>query len=268
MLKSSVPVFLNSLTLIFTLVFVLPSEANPGQPSLEPVKTALPAVDKTTLLVASTADVAFARPGRQVRKFVDDYIRKNDECLSTIRSRSTRPFTIIDSVLRHYDLPAELKYLAVIESELKATATSRVGARGPWQLMAATARELGLKVNGRSDERTSYSKSTRAAAKYLRDLHNQYKDWLLVLAAYNAGPVPVNRAIHRSHSRNFWVLQRYLPAETRQHIKRFIATAYYFDGNGPVDNPATDQLAIEQKCGQSIFPADHASLYPSIGVCL
>jgi hypothetical protein len=95
--------------------------------------------------------------------------------------------------------------------------------------MAETARELGLKVNGRRDERTNYYKSTRAAALYLRDLHNEFKDWLLVLAAYNAGPVPVYRAIHRSHSRNFWALERYLPAESRQHVKRFIATAWYFD---------------------------------------
>jgi len=101
--------------------------------------------------------------------------------------------------------------------------------------MAETARELGLKVNGRRDERTNYYKSTRAAALYLRDLHNEFKDWLLVLAAYNAGPVPVYRAIHRSHSRNFWALERYLPAESRQHVKRFIATAWYFDQPVPSD---------------------------------
>ena len=95
--------------------------------------------------------------------------------------------------------------------------------------MAATARDLGLKVNSRRDERTNYYRSTRAAALYLRDLHNEFKDWLLVLAAYNAGPAPVYRAIHRSHSRNFWALERYLPAESRQHVKRFIATAWYFD---------------------------------------
>ena len=135
----------------------------------------------------------------------------------------------MDSIFDQYGLPGELKYLAVIESELRSTALSRVGARGPWQLMAVTARDLGLKVNSRSDERTSMSKSTKAAALYLRDLHNQFKDWLLVLAAYNAGPLPVMRAIHRSHSTNFWALERYLPAETRQHVKRFIATAYYFN---------------------------------------
>ncbi|HEV2478295.1 MAG TPA: lytic transglycosylase domain-containing protein, partial [Puia sp.] len=188
---------------------------------------------------------------RQVRKFVDRYIRNNDESLTRVRQRSKRPFTIIDSIFTQYGLPGELKYLAVIESELKSTARSRVGARGPWQLMAQTARDLGLKVNSRYDERTSIIKSTKAAALYLRDLHNQFNDWLLVLAAYNAGPLPVERAIHRSHSRNFWALERYLPAESRQHVKRFIATAYYFNTIDTVDPivpaiPADNALCAEE----------------------
>ena len=162
-------------------------------------------------------------------KFVNNYIRNNDECLEVVRQRSEGPFMIIDSVLQHYGLPLELKYLAVIESELKPSALSRVGAKGPWQLMTSTAHALGLKVNRQSDDRTNYYKSTRAAAKYLRDLHKEFGDWLLVLAAYNGGPRPVYRAIHKSHSRSFWAIQRYLPAESRQHVKKFIATAYYFE---------------------------------------
>ena len=174
-------------------------------------------------------------------KFVNHYIKHNDDDLLLIKKRSEGPFTIIDSVLNRYGLPLQLKYLAVIESELKPSALSRVGARGPWQLMPGTAHELGLKVNHRSDERTNYYKSTRAAAKYLKDLHREFGDWLLVLAAYNGGPLPVYRAIHRAHSRNFWTLQPYLPAESRMHVKRFIATAYYFersDSANKVQQPA------------------------------
>lgn len=223
MLKSQVPVFFCSLTLIIAS----PSAANPA--SSEPAKPVSSTTSEATLSTSSKKDVSFAVPGRQVRKFVTRYIKNNDEELSRVKLRSQRPFYIIDSVMRKYGLPGELKYLAVIESDLKTTAMSRVGARGPWQLMAGTARDLGLKVNGRSDERTNIYKSTRAAAKYLRDLHNQFQDWLLVLAAYNAGPLPVTRAIHRAHSKNFWALERYLPAESRQHVKRFIATAYYFN---------------------------------------
>lgn len=223
MLKSQVPVFFCSLTLIIAS----PSAANPA--SSEPAKPVSSARGEATLATTSNMEISFAIPGKRVLKFVTSYIKNNDESLSSIKGRSRRPFTIIDSVMRKYGLPGELKYLAVIESELKSTATSRVGARGPWQFMAGTARDLGLKVNGRSDERTNIYKSTRAAAKYLRDLHNQFHDWLLVLAAYNAGPLPVTRAIHRAHSKNFWALERYLPAESRQHVKRFIATAYYFN---------------------------------------
>lgn len=216
MLKSLVPV-----AIFNTLLFMaLSSKANSGQPVADAARAA----------VAVRAEDAVLRlpAGRLVTKFVNAYIKNNDEDLALVRQRSQRPFTVIDSIFRGYGLPAELKYLAVIESDLKSGAVSRVGARGPWQLMASTARDLGLKVNRRSDERTNYYKSTRAAALYLRDLHREFKDWLLVLAAYNAGPAPVCRAIRLAGSRSFWALQRYLPAESRQHVKRFIATAYYF----------------------------------------
>ncbi len=178
---------------------------------------------------AKKQDIALSLANEEGRKFVNNYIRHNDEDLNVVRKRSEGPFSIIDSVLGHYGLPLQLKYLAVIESELKPSALSRVGARGPWQLMPTTGRELGLKVNRRSDDRTNYYKSTVAAAKYLRDLHREFGDWLLVLAAYNGGPVPVTRAIHKAHSRSFWVLQKYLPAESRGHVKKFIATACYFE---------------------------------------
>jgi membrane-bound lytic murein transglycosylase D len=138
----------------------------------------------------------------------------------------------MDSVFTGYGLPVELKYLAVIESELKASALSAVGARGPWQLMPEIAHDMGLKITRHYDERTNFSKSTKAAAKYLKDLYGQFGDWLLVLAAYNSGPAPVYRAIRKSQSRNFWVLQRYLPLETRLHVRRYIATHYYFEGQG------------------------------------
>ncbi len=169
---------------------------------------------------------------KQAVHFVKDYIKRNDDNLSKIKERGELHFDMMDSVFNRYGLPIELKYLAVVESELKATATSKVGARGPWQLMPETAKILGLKITNRYDERTNYIKSTRAAALYLRDLHAQYGDWLLVLAAYNGGPGPVNAAIKKSGSRNFWKLQSFLPAESRGHVKKYIATHYYFEGQG------------------------------------
>ena len=202
----------------------LPTNANVGHPVGEPVKPEVPSASFTTPKM-----VAFSSPQEQEMRFVHAYIRENDESLLAIKQRSKRPFRIIESVLQRYGLPVELKYLAVIESDLKTTAVSRVGAKGPWQLMASTAQDLGLKVDSTADERTNIYKSTKAAALYLRDLHNTFKDWLLVLAAYNAGPLPVFRAMHRAGSNDFRQLERYLPAETRQHVRRFLATTYYFD---------------------------------------
>lgn len=179
--------------------------------------------------------------------FVEDYMKDNWEELQSLRSWGRPYFSLIENILTQYGLPKELKYLAVIESNLKSTAVSKVGAKGPWQLMPQTARDLGLKVNHNVDERKDYVKSTRAAALYLRDLYNQLGDWLLVIAAYNTGTANVNRAIHRSGSHSFWDLQDYLPLESRLHVKKFIGTQYTFEGQGSVTTltkeEATDQLS-------------------------
>ena len=183
---------------------------------------------------------------KNVRTFVKTYIRKNNRTLYGIKQRSKSPFLIMDSVFTKHKLPGELKYLAVVESELKTKAVSRVGAVGPWQLMPGTAKIFGLKVGRSNDERQQYHKSTRAAARYLRDLYSEFGDWLLVLAAYNSGPGPVYQAIKKSGSRNFYKLQHYLPAESRGHVKKYIATHYYFEGKGGVTT-LTKSERIEYK---------------------
>jgi membrane-bound lytic murein transglycosylase D len=165
----------------------------------------------------------------KAKTFVAGYLKTNTEALVKIKKRSAPYFKIIESIFQKHCLPTELKYLAVIESELKTSAVSPVGAVGPWQLMPGTARALGLKVNGKYDERKQYYKSTVAVAKYLKDLYAEFDDWLLVIAAYNGGPGTVYKAIKKSGSRNFWQLQYALPAETRSHVKRFIGAHYYFD---------------------------------------
>jgi membrane-bound lytic murein transglycosylase D len=182
-------------------------------------------------------------------QFVQDYMEKNGEDLRKMKGWAKPYFNMIDGILQKYGLPSELKYLAVIESELKSTATSWAGAVGPWQLMPETARLLGLKVSRGIDERKNYTKSTHAAAKYLRDLYNEFGDWLLVIAAYNGGPANVYSAIKKCQgSRNFWNLQYYLPAETRMHVKKFIGTHYVFEGQGSVTTltkaEVTEQLGV------------------------
>jgi len=191
-----------------------------------------------------------------VAKFVKDYNRKNDDVLQGIKGRSAPYFILIDSIFTKYHLPVELKYLAVVESELDYKAHSRVGAVGPWQLMPSTARDLSLKIRGKYDERRSYPKSTVAAAKYLRDLYRQFGDWLLVIAAYNSGPGKVMYAMKMSGSHNFWALQKYLPAETRGHVKRFIATHYYFEGDGGVTT-LTKKETLAYKNALNNYFAEH-----------
>ncbi len=164
--------------------------------------------------------------------FVQDYIEKNAEDLEDMKGWGKPYFNVMDGILTAHNLPKELKYLAVIESRLHTGAVSWAGAVGPWQLMPATARTLGLKVSRKVDERTNYIKSTHAAAKYLDDLYDQFGDWLLVIAAYNGGAGNVLKAIRKSGSRNFWDLQYYLPTESRNHVKKFIGTHYIFEGQG------------------------------------
>ena len=179
-------------------------------------------------------------------KFVKDYVRKNASYLSEIKAKRGKYLVVMDSIFNRYNLPVQLKYLAIVESELNAKAVSHVGAVGLWQLMPTTARELGLKVTKKYDERRLCYKSTRAAAMYLNDLYRQFGDWLLVIAAYNSGPGPVYSAIKKSGSRNFWRLQHFLPSETRMHVKRFIGTHYYFEGCGSVTT-LTKAEAVEYK---------------------
>ncbi len=167
--------------------------------------------------------------------FVQDYMAAHGKYLTKMKGWGQPYFTLIESILGQYGLPRELKYIAVIESNLSNAATSHVGAGGPWQFMPYTAREYGLVVNGYYDERRDYTKSTHAAARYLLTLYKQMRgDWLLAMAAYNGGPGRVYSAIKKSGSRNFWNLQYYLPAESRTYVKRFIATHYIMEGTGGV----------------------------------
>lgn len=161
--------------------------------------------------------------------YMQDYLRDNSRYLLNLKKTAVPYFNLIDGILSQYGLPRELKYLAVIESNLKSTALSSAGALGPWQFMSYTAKDYGLRVNAMVDDRMDYQKSTHAAAKYLLSLYKDLKDWLLVIAAYNGGPGRVSGAIRKSGSRNFWQLQYYLPEESRNHVKKFIATHYIME---------------------------------------
>lgn len=164
--------------------------------------------------------------------YMQDYLKKHSAHLIKMRAWAGPYFNLIDQVFSQYGLPRELKYLAVIESSLQTGATSWAGAGGPWQFMPETARLYGLTVNKQADERRDYLKSTHAAARYLIYLYRQMHDWLLVIAAYNSGPGRVFDAMKKSGTRNFWELQYFLPEESRNHVKKFIATHYIMESSG------------------------------------
>jgi len=166
--------------------------------------------------------------------FVQDYMKNHSDYLQKMKQWGQPYFNLIETVLQQYGLPKELKYIAVIESNLSTTATSYKGAGGPWQFMPYTARDFGLRVNKYNDERRDYYKSTHAAARYLLILYRELHDWLLVMAAYNGGLGRVNNAIKKSRSKNFWNLQYYLPEESRTYVKRFIATHFIMEGTGGI----------------------------------
>ncbi len=184
---------------------------------------------------------------KNVSRYVKDFMKREKEFLVKMETRSQNHFDFIDSVFMHYGLPVELKYLAIVESQLNPRAVSKVGAKGMWQFMPVTARELGLKVTKHTDERLYARKSTVAAARYLKSLHKMFGDWLLVLAAYNGGPGTVYKAIKKTGSRNFWVLQNHLPAETRGHVKRFIGVHYYFEGTGSITTQTKAEAMAHKK---------------------
>lgn len=181
--------------------------------------------------------------------YMQDYLRSHSSSLLKMKTWGMPYFNLIDNIFMQYGLPKELKYLAVIESNLSTAATSWVGAGGPWQFMPYTARDYGLVVNGAYDERRDYNKSTHAAARYLLALYKDMHDWLLVIAAYNGGPGRVYSAMKKSGSKDFWALQYYLPQESRNHVKKFIATHYVMEGNGDFTGGGVNQQSFATGTG-------------------
>ncbi len=164
--------------------------------------------------------------------YVEKFIKREADDLNELKGRSKPYFDLYDKILANYNLPLQLKYLSVIESNLHTSIVSPAGAVGAWQLMPQRARHLGLIVNKKTDDRKNLLKSTNAAAKALKNLYNTFGDWLLVIAAYNAGEGRVQQAIRKAGSKDYWDLKEYLPAQTRGHVKRYIATHYFFEGGG------------------------------------
>lgn len=162
-----------------------------------------------------------------VKSYIEVYGVRKRGLTSRILGLAEVYFPMFEEILDQYNLPLELKYLAVVESALNPLAGSPAGAKGLWQFMYGTGKMYGLELNSYVDDRYDPYKSTIAACRHLQDLYDIYQDWWLVLAAYNSGGGNVNKAIRRAGGvKNYWAIWPYLPRETRGYVPAFIAVSY------------------------------------------
>ncbi len=194
---------------------------------------------------------------KSLENLIKAYLKRRKNSYGTLMSRAQFYFPMFEEQLDRYDIPLEIKYLAIVESALKPRAKSRVGATGLWQFMYQTGKQFDLNVNSYVDERQDPLKATEAACKYLTALYRTFGDWDLALAAYNSGPGNVNKAIRRAGGkRNYWNIRQFLPRETAGYLPAFYATLYimkHADDHGIVAKKAyinkfeTDTIHIKKQ---------------------
>ena len=162
-----------------------------------------------------------------VKQYINVYTKQRRQQMSRMMGLAAYYFPVFEEVLDQFNLPLELKYLALVESALNPKAKSWAGATGLWQFMYNTGKEYNLKVTSYVDERMDPYRATVAACEFFEKSYSVYGDWSLVLASYNSGGGNVNKAIRRSGGkRNYWQIRRFLPKETRSYVPAFIAVCY------------------------------------------
>ena len=162
-----------------------------------------------------------------VKNYMILYSEKMPRLMAEILGLSDYYMPIFEETFRRYDLPLELKYVAIIESAMNPRAESRVGAKGIWQFMYRTGLSYGLKIDSYIDERMDPFASADAAARYFKDAYRIFGDWALAISAYNCGSGNVNKAIKRAGGkRDFWSIYEYLPRETRGYVPAMVGAMY------------------------------------------
>jgi membrane-bound lytic murein transglycosylase D len=165
-----------------------------------------------------------------LENIIKSFLKNRKKSYERLMAISEYYFPMFEAALAKYDVPLEIKYLAVVESALNPHARSRVGATGLWQFMFATGKQYNLDVSSYIDERSDPLKATEAACQYLSNMFKIFGDWDLVLASYNAGPGNVSKAIRRSGGQqNYWNIRKNLPKETQGYVPAFLATMYIYE---------------------------------------
>ncbi|ALC17002.1 lytic transglycosylase [Desulfuromonas soudanensis] len=179
----------------------------------------------TVAPVAVTFDFPVVE-NEKVRYFIDYYSGRGHGTFTRWLERSGRYLPLMRQIFSEEDLPLDLTYLAMIESGFNNRAYSWANAVGPWQFIESTGRMMGLKSDWWYDERRDFEKSTRAAARFLKDLNRRFDgDWNLAIASYNAGPGKMAHAIRKYNTRDFWEISRgkYLQLETKNYLPKLMA---------------------------------------------
>jgi len=192
-----------------------------------------------------------------LENIIKHYLKNRKKAYERLMSLSQYYFPIFEESLAKYNVPLEIKYLAVVESALNPLAVSKAGATGLWQFMYGTGKQYNLDITTYTDERSDMLKATEAACQYMVNMYAIFGDWDLVLASYNAGPGNVSKAIRRSGGKqNYWNIRPYLPQETQGYVPAFIATMYVFEfhkehgikpNKAVVNHFETDTIMVKNK---------------------
>ena len=187
------------------------------------------------------------KSNERVDKEVAIYRFKEARTIVAGFKKRSEVYHLISDIFTAHGLPGELTNIGLVESRFEHDARSSAGAAGMWQFMGPTARSYGLRVSTLRDERNDIILSTVAAARYLRDLYSRFKNWELVLAAYNSGGGRVSKAIKKAQSKNFWLLadQKLLPPETRRFVPKVIAVGLI------AKDPVAYGFAVRRKTEQN-----------------